>query len=287
MHSDCANGAHSAAPPAPTPDEIRQEIEAETDRHLAGRRVVSPDPIYLSIVSPTVPNLTLIDMPGLTKVPIDGQPASIVQDLDDMARKYIRGPNAIVLAVSPANADLATSDALRLAREVDPAGERTIGEQATPPTRSHWGFYNVPSCPFNPLEPVSPRSRAAARPLACSAAEDAEAGGCTGVWRQRPTASLPPLPLSPIASKHTAVTLAASLPPNPCTLRVLYGRAPHVAPLCRLPSPHPSRLPTGVLTKVDIMDRGTDCRDVLLGKSVRLRHGWVAVVNRAQVCVTL
>ena len=38
----------------------------------------------------------------------------------------------------------------------------------------------------------------------------------------------------------------------------------------------------GVLTKVDIMDRGTDCRDVLLGKTLKLRHGWVSVVNRGQ-----
>ncbi len=51
-------------------------------------------------------------------MPIDGQPASIVQDLDDMARQYIKGDNAIILAVTPANADLATSDALRMAREV-------------------------------------------------------------------------------------------------------------------------------------------------------------------------
>ncbi len=42
------------------------------------------------------------------------------------------------------------------------------------------------------------------------------------------------------------------------------------------------RAHAGVLTKVDIMDRGTDCRDVLLGKSLKLRHGWVAVVNRGQ-----
>lgn len=69
---------------------------------------------------------------GLTKVPIDGQPPSIVQDLDDMARQYIKGDNAIILAVTPANADLATSDALRMAREVDPSGDRTIGEQARP-----------------------------------------------------------------------------------------------------------------------------------------------------------
>lgn len=111
-------------------DLIRDEITAETERHLGGGRIVSPEPIYLTITSPHVPNLTLVDMPGLTKVPIDGQPASIVQDLDNMARKYIRGSNAIILAVSPANADLATSDALRLAREVDPNGERTIGNAA-------------------------------------------------------------------------------------------------------------------------------------------------------------
>jgi dynamin 1-like protein len=66
--------------------------------------------------------------PGLTKVPIDGQPLSIVQDLEEMARQYIKGENAIILAVTPANADLATSDALRMAREVDPSGERTIGQ---------------------------------------------------------------------------------------------------------------------------------------------------------------
>jgi hypothetical protein len=39
---------------------------------------------------------------------------------------------------------------------------------------------------------------------------------------------------------------------------------------------------TGVLTKVDIMDRGTDCRDILMGRQMRLKHGWVAVVNRGQ-----
>jgi len=38
-----------------------------------------------------------------------------------------QGDNAIILAVTPANADLATSDALRISREVDPSGDRTIG----------------------------------------------------------------------------------------------------------------------------------------------------------------
>lgn len=146
-------------------DAIRAEIEAETARYLKSKGVaVSPDPIHLTVYSPNVPNLTLVDMPGLTKIPIDGQPKTIVKELEDMARKYVEGDNAVILAVTPANADLATSDALHLAREVDPAGDRTIG----------------------------------------------------------------------------------------------------------------------VLTKLDIMDRGTDARSVLDGTAVRLKHGWVGVVNRGQ-----
>ena len=43
--------------------------------------------------------------------------------------RRVQGENAIILAVTPANADLATSDALHLARQVDPAGDRTIGRQ--------------------------------------------------------------------------------------------------------------------------------------------------------------
>ena len=39
---------------------------------------------------------------------------------------------------------------------------------------------------------------------------------------------------------------------------------------------------TGVLTKLDIMDPGTNARDVLDGQSVRLKHGWIGIVNRGQ-----
>ncbi|KAL6777453.1 DRP1 [Auxenochlorella protothecoides x Auxenochlorella symbiontica] len=144
---------------------IRAEIEAETRRHTEKRgTIVSPVPMTLRIVSPQLPALSLVDMPGLTKVPIDGQPKSIVTELEAMAREYVRHENVIILAVTPANADLATSDALRMAREVDPTGERTIG----------------------------------------------------------------------------------------------------------------------VLTKIDIMDPGTNCRDVLDGAAYTLRNGWIGVVNRGQ-----
>jgi len=40
--------------------------------------------------------------------------------------RYISNPNSIILAISSANTDIATSEALKLAREVDPDGNRTL-----------------------------------------------------------------------------------------------------------------------------------------------------------------
>lgn len=108
-------------------DEIRQEIVAETDRKTGGTKGVSPEPINLRIYSPKVLTLTLVDLPGLTKVPVGDQPKDIEFQIRDMILKYISMPNCIILAVTSANTDLANSDGLKLAREVDPDGLRTIG----------------------------------------------------------------------------------------------------------------------------------------------------------------
>ncbi|KAJ7961839.1 putative Dynamin [Quillaja saponaria] len=106
---------------------VRKEIQDETDRITGKTKQISPVPIHLSIYSPNVVNLTLIDLPGLTKVAVEGQPESIVQDIESMVRSYIEKPNCIILAISPANQDIATSDAIKISREVDPTGERTFG----------------------------------------------------------------------------------------------------------------------------------------------------------------
>ena len=39
-----------------------------------------------------------------------------------MILHYITNPNSIILAVSAANSDMATSDALKVAKEIDPDG---------------------------------------------------------------------------------------------------------------------------------------------------------------------
>ncbi len=70
----------------------------------------------------TVLNITLIDLPGLTKVPVGDQPADIEAQIRDMLMQFICKETCLILAVTPANTDLATSDALNLAKSVDPDG---------------------------------------------------------------------------------------------------------------------------------------------------------------------
>ncbi|KAI3495096.1 hypothetical protein L1887_37252 [Cichorium endivia] len=106
---------------------VRKEIADETDRITGKTKQISPIPIHLSIYSPNVVNLTLIDLPGLTKIAVEGQSENIVEDIENMVRLYVEKPNSIILAISPANQDIATSDAIKLAKEVDPSGERTFG----------------------------------------------------------------------------------------------------------------------------------------------------------------
>ncbi|KAE9974511.1 vacuolar protein sorting-associated protein 1 [Venturia inaequalis] len=108
-------------------NKIRDEIVRETDAKTGRNAGISPAPINLRIYSPNVLTLTLVDLPGLTKVPVGDQPRDIEKQIKDMVLKQISKSNAIILAVTAANTDLANSDGLKLAREVDPEGQRTIG----------------------------------------------------------------------------------------------------------------------------------------------------------------
>ncbi|KAG2691321.1 hypothetical protein I3760_08G004400 [Carya illinoinensis] len=106
---------------------IRQEIQTETEREAGYNKGVSDKQIGLKIFSPNVLNMTLVDLPGITKVPVGDQPSDIEARIRKMIMAHISQENCIILAVSPANSDLATSDALQMAREADPTGSRTIG----------------------------------------------------------------------------------------------------------------------------------------------------------------
>ncbi len=145
-------------------NQVRAEIEHDTDRVSGANKGISNEPIFLSVYSSRVVNLTLVDLPGIAKNPVGDQPKDIENRIKTMVLSYIKKPNAIILGVTAANTDLATSDAIQMARVVDPEGKRTVG----------------------------------------------------------------------------------------------------------------------VLTKIDLMDRGTDVVDIVCGKQHPLHHGWIGVVNRSQ-----
>nr|CAG4650769.1 EOG090X01UE [Simocephalus serrulatus] len=106
--------------------EVLNEIEHETDRIAGSNKGIAHEPISLKIYSTKVVNLTLVDLPGITKVPVGDQPDDIEQKIYELIFSFVSNPNSLILAVTPATTDLATSEALKLAREADPEGRRTL-----------------------------------------------------------------------------------------------------------------------------------------------------------------
>ncbi|KAM6946545.1 interferon-induced GTP-binding protein Mx-like [Lycodopsis pacificus] len=95
---------------------------------LAGGGVgISDKLISLEIASPDVPDLTLIDLPGITRVAVKGQPVNIGDQIKRLIHKFITKQETISLVVVPSNVDIATTEALKMAQEVDPDGDRTLG----------------------------------------------------------------------------------------------------------------------------------------------------------------
>ncbi|CAK7206959.1 mitochondrial dynamin GTPase Msp1 [Sporothrix eucalyptigena] len=103
-----------------------QRTLTELNLAVPDSECVSDDPIHLTIYSPNVPDLSLIDLPGYIQVVGHNQPLELKQKISELCDKYIQPPN-VILAISAADVDLANSTALRASRRVDPRGERTIG----------------------------------------------------------------------------------------------------------------------------------------------------------------
>lgn len=103
-----------------------QRTLTELNLAVPDTECVSHDPIHLTVYSPNVPDLSLIDLPGYIQVVGQNQPLALKQKIAELCDKYIQPPN-VILAVSAADIDLANSTALRASRRVDPRGERTIG----------------------------------------------------------------------------------------------------------------------------------------------------------------
>ncbi|KAG9348813.1 hypothetical protein JZ751_029130 [Albula glossodonta] len=96
------------------PSQVEQHI-INAQNALAGDGVgICEELITLEISSPDVCDLTLIDLPGIART-------------KHLISQFIRRNETIILVVVPCNIDIATTEALKMAKEVDPVGKRTLG----------------------------------------------------------------------------------------------------------------------------------------------------------------
>ncbi|KAM8867219.1 LOW QUALITY PROTEIN: interferon-induced GTP-binding protein Mx-like [Synchiropus picturatus] len=109
------------------PADVEKHIRLAQDE-LAGVGLgISDEAITLEIASPDVPDLTLIDLPGIARVAVKGQQDNIEQQIKRLIQRIITKQETISLVVVPSNVDIATTEALKMAQTVDPEGERTLG----------------------------------------------------------------------------------------------------------------------------------------------------------------
>ncbi|KAM8906758.1 interferon-induced GTP-binding protein Mx2 [Lycaon pictus] len=114
------------------PSQVEKEIR-QAQNIIAGQGLgISHELINLEITSPEVPDLTLIDLPGITRVAVGNQPQDIGVRIKALIKNYIQKQETINLVVVPCNVDIATTEALSMAQEVDPNGDRTIGVLTKP-----------------------------------------------------------------------------------------------------------------------------------------------------------
>ncbi|KAM6162271.1 interferon-induced GTP-binding protein Mx2-like [Erethizon dorsatum] len=107
--------------------EVERAIIKAQDMIAGKGQGIKDELISLDIGSPSVPDLTLIDLPGITRVPVGNQPADISRQVKQLIMNYIKKDETINLVVVPSNVDIATTEVLSMAQEVDPKGDRTIG----------------------------------------------------------------------------------------------------------------------------------------------------------------
>jgi len=88
---------------------------------------ISASPIHLTVYKKEIQDdLTLIDLPGITRIHVDGQSPTICQDIISLIEMYVKEESAIVLHVIPSSTDFTTSESIRICQRYDPNFERQI-----------------------------------------------------------------------------------------------------------------------------------------------------------------
>ncbi|XP_060732039.1 interferon-induced GTP-binding protein Mx-like [Tachysurus vachellii] len=109
------------------PSDVGSAVSSAQNALAGEGKGISEQMISLEIKSREVPDLTLIDLPGIARVATGDQPIDIEKKIKDLIEKFIKRQETISLVVVPANIDIATTEALKMTNKVDPNGQRTLG----------------------------------------------------------------------------------------------------------------------------------------------------------------
>lgn len=109
-----------------TENGITAAINAATVEIAGVGKGISDKPITLVVKKKSVPDLTLVDLPGITRVPVQGQPTDIYEQISKIIMEYIAPKESIILNVLSATVDFPTCESIRMSRQVDQLGERTL-----------------------------------------------------------------------------------------------------------------------------------------------------------------
>ncbi|XVF30523.1 hypothetical protein REPUB_Repub16aG0065300 [Reevesia pubescens] len=106
--------------------DIATAVNLATDK-IAGNGIgISNTPLTLVVKKDGVPDLTMVDLPGITRVPVHGQPENIYEQIKDIIMEYITPEESIILNVLSATVDFSTCESIRMSQSVDKTGERTL-----------------------------------------------------------------------------------------------------------------------------------------------------------------
>ena len=106
--------------------QISEAIETRTTELAGDSKDIVDTPVEMTVYRKDQDDLTLIDLPGMTRVAVEGQHQDIEATITKMYRRYIAPEETIVLNVVSAMVDMSTSKALQLSRELDPSSQRTL-----------------------------------------------------------------------------------------------------------------------------------------------------------------
>ncbi|CAK9134038.1 unnamed protein product [Ilex paraguariensis] len=105
---------------------ISDAINQATDEIAGSGKGISHTPLTLVVKKNGVPDLTMVDLPGITRVPVHGQPDDIYEQISAIITEYIKPEESIILNVLSATVDFPTCESIRMSQRVDKTGLRTL-----------------------------------------------------------------------------------------------------------------------------------------------------------------